>query len=71
MEGIEKSLGGSLTGACRPKYWKELTDTEKIERIREELKNSQRQLKNAVQLADKLLHIVYEHHHVNDKLRGL
>ena len=67
MSGLEKQLINS--GSCsRPKYWKELTDTEKIERLREELKNSQRQLRNAVNLADRLLHIVYEHHHVNDKI---
>ena len=60
----------SLLGGCTscPKYWKELTADEKIERLREELKNTQRQLRNSVQLSDKLLHIVYEHKHVNDML---
>lgn len=52
----------------KPKYWKELTDTEKIERMRDELKSTQRQLGVAVQLNEKLLHIVYEHHHVADKV---
>ncbi len=61
---------GELIGenACRPKYWKELTDSEKIERMRGELKTTQRRLANAVSLADGLLRIVYEHHHVNEKI---
>ena len=64
-EKMDRLLGDS---AMRPKYWKELTADEKIERLREELKNTQRQLRNTVRLSDKLLHIVYEHHHVNDIL---
>lgn len=47
-EAIQKNL------PCREKYWDELTDTQKIERMRSIVKSMQYQLQTAVATIDKL-----------------
>ena len=44
---------------CRERYWDELNDSEKIERMRDEVKRLQNQVKRLSQLTDRLL----QHNH--------
>lgn len=48
----------------RPKYWKELTDTEKIERCREEIKNLQSRFRRDMTKAEKIIEALLEHNHL-------
>ena len=52
------------TGVQRPKSWKELTDTEKIERCREEIKNTQERLRRDLGKAENIIRALLEHKHL-------
>ena len=48
----------------RPKSWKELTDTEKIERCREEIKSTRERLRRDLNKVDNIVRALLEHRHL-------
>jgi hypothetical protein len=73
MSGEEKMNMGSVTsgligGCCREKYWKELSDTEKIERLRTILKRKESSISALESMFYKLTRLFEEHIHHDGKL---
>ena len=75
MKGDEKMNAGSATmgmigSLCpqREKYWKELTDTEKIERLRIVLKRKENKIDSLESMIYKLTRLFEEHIHLDGKL---
>lgn len=54
---------GVLSGACREKYWKELNDAEKIERIHMVVKELINQLNRTAKVAGDAHRIAEDHKH--------
>jgi hypothetical protein len=52
--------------ACREKYWSELTDAEKVERMREILKRSERRNEELQEMLHRLAPLVTGHQHGSD-----
>lgn len=49
----------------RPKVWNELTDIEKIERCRDEIKNTQRKFNRELSRAQNTIKLLLEHRHLS------
>jgi hypothetical protein len=72
MSGEEKMNMGSVTseligGCCREKYWKELSDTEKIERLRTVLKRKESSIEALDKIVGNLIRLFEEHIHLDGK----
>ncbi len=66
---MEKSNGlGSVIDISREKFWSELNDSEKIERLRSELKRAIRMANDALSEAYSAKRVAKEHAHLDGKV---
>jgi conjugal transfer/entry exclusion protein len=57
-------MNDEINKICREKYWSELTTEERVERMREQVKNLQREIRSLGNLIQNLS----EHNHLNNEI---